>query len=63
MRGVKLDRLLIEGGRLGVGALFEGFIASDKEMLGLGLVGATGRGDRRALLHRGSLTAGKMHYQ
>ena len=55
MRGVKLDRFLIEGGCLGVRALLEGFIAADKEMLRLGLVGAIGRGGRRVLLYRGCL--------
>ena len=56
MRGVKLDRLLIEGGGLGMGPLLEEFIASWKRLLGLGLVGRIGRGVRRVLLCRGNLT-------
>ena len=50
MRGVELDRFLIKGGGLGMGPLLKEFIASAKEMLSLGPVGAIGRSVRRILI-------------
>ena len=43
MRGVELDSFLIKGSGLGVGPLRKDIIASDKEMLSLGPVGAIAR--------------------
>ncbi len=63
MRGVKLDRFLVEGGGLGMGPLLKEFIASVKEMLSLGPVGAIGRGVRQIPIQRGNLTPRKVHYQ